>query len=434
MRLQLRRRWLWIFGAAALLAVIGTFAWSQWMNQQLADAQRAYRAGQWKRARESGLTYLWSHPADSRTRLLVAQAMTRDDSFTAQNKVRETLGHLQQIPDEAKESADARLLEGRLYLLRLLQPTKAEQCFRRSLKRDPQRLETHTLLWKLFNLTDRWDLAEEHFWQIYDQTPPEHRTSPLRDWYLSEFSAKAANIELDRFLGFLQNGSQPGSDTERRRLEAFVAADPECPEVYAVLARWYHRQRLQRPALELVEKAERLPGADQVDMLTGLRIAISLELGELDQARKAFEGWPEPRDGYEYWKAAGLVADQIDQEPRRASDAYAKAIQTKPGRADWRTQHRLAQCLTRLGQADEAAEVRKQAKEVCSLMEPAVHQGLRRALFTPRDPQTVGLMVEFYQKLGRSREVAAWKEVGELDRASVTGGVRAGRVTSSVDR
>lgn len=434
MRLQLHRRWLWIVSAVALLAVIATFAWSQWLNQQLADAERAYRAGQWKRARESGLTYLWSHPADSRARLLVAQAMTRDESFAARDKVTETLGHLQQIPDEAKESADARLLEGRLYLLRLLQPTKAEQCFQRSLKRDPQRLETHTLLWKLFDLTDRWDRAEEHFWQIYDQTPPEHRTSPLRDWYLSEFGANAANIELDRFLGFIQNGAQPGSDTERRRLEAFVAADPECPEVHAVLARWYHRQRLQRPALELVEKAEQLPGADQVDVLRGLRIAVSLELGELDQARTAFVGWPEPRDGYEYWKAAGLVADQIEQEPRRACDAYAKAINTTPGTADWRTQHRLAQCLTRIGQVDAAAEVRRKAKEICSLMEPEVHQGLRRALFTPRDPQTVGLMVEFYQKLGRSREVAAWKKVGELDRASASGGIPVEAATSSGGR
>lgn len=414
MRLRSGARWFWIVLAVALVVVLGLFIGFQRFDRRLADTERAFRAGQWKRVLELGRSYLETDPANTRVRLLVAEAIARDRTSTSSDQVREALGHLKLIPDDAKEAVEARLIEGRLYLLMLRQPIKAEDSFRRALQGKPQRTEAHTMLWKLYDLTDRWDLAEDHVWWIYEQTSREQRTSPLRDWYLSEFGANAANMELDRYLGFLEPGGQPGIETERRRLEGFVAADPESPEAHAVLARWYHRQRLQRPALELIDAAERLPGAERVAMLTGLRVAISLELGDVDQAKKVLESWAGPREGYEYWKAAGLVADQIDQNNELASEQYAKAIDTTAGKADWRTQHRLAQCLTRLGRMEEAERVRNHAKEVSSLMEPAVHQGLRRSLFNPLDPQTVGQMVEFYEKLGRSREVAAWKEVGGL--------------------
>ena len=412
MAINVRHRWFRIAAAGMLLVSVAMFSGWIWVGRYLTVAKQAIEDGDWKRARESALIYLGFHSHDATARILMAQALIRDNKLRGDGKIYEALEHLNRIPDTSAHAAEARLAEGRLHLLLLLQPAEAEQCLRRSLQQDPKRLETHSLLWKLFDLTSRWDLAEEHFWQIYEQTPTAERATPLRNWYLSEFSPGAANIELDRNLGFLNKGDQPSSETDRRRLEAFVAADPQWAEGYAILARWFHRQGSLQQAQVVLKQADRLPGTAEIADICALKVLINIELGEFAQARLDFGHWPKPHEGYEYWKAAGLVADQVLQDNKLACTAYRQAIATTPGKSDWLTQHRLAQCLMRSGEAEAAALVRQHSKQVELLMESAVHVRLRRALLTPLDPQTISQMVDLYQQLGRLREVSAWQQLG----------------------
>ena len=404
-----RKNWLWIiFSVVLLTGGVLDYVRSYRVNQNLVLAETAFREQKWESARPAFAAYLQSHPNHFRSRLSLAEALIRDDKLQGKGRMQEALDQLKQIPDQTEFSADARILEGRIYLLMLLQPAKAEQALRRSLAEAPQRQETHSLLWKLYDLTDRWDLAEDHVWQIYDQTPPAHQSSVLRDWYLSEFCSSAVNMELDQFLGFLKKGGQ-FNETDRTRLQAFIDADPQWPEGFAILARWYQRKRDHESVRALLEQAERLSDASQSPLLISVRVAIDVEMGRLDHVEQIFAKWPDPKEGYEYWKTAGLVAEELHRNDQSACDAYNRALLTTPGRSDWRTMHRLAQCLTRLGQTEKSASVHQQSRQTSSLMDPEFHRQLRQRLVSPRDPQTISQMVDFYRKLGREREASAWQ-------------------------
>lgn len=409
MQFRVQYRWLWIFLGAVPFVAAAIAGGVLWASQKLTVAQQAFRVGEWKRSRDAVSIYLQLYPNHSRARLLLADALICDDELPGESKVHEALQNLQRIPDESDVAADARLMEGRVYLLFLLQPMKAMQCFQRSLKKEPKRLETHTLLWKTFNLVDDWDLAEEHVWQIYEQTPRPYQKSVLRDWYLSEFCSIAVNSDLDRLLGFLKEGDQITIETDRRRLHALITSNPDSPQLYANFARWYFRQRQDQLALELLEKAERLPDASNTPLTIALRVAINLERGELDGVSEILERWPLPCDGYEYWKTVGLVADEVHRDDKRASEAYERALMTTPGKSDWRTMHRLAQCLNRMKETEKSGTVLQRSKQVSSLMAPEFHRRLRLGLVSADDPQTVSQMVDFYGQLGRHREAAAWQ-------------------------
>jgi len=419
----LRQRWI-RNGAAGILtvALIGAGCVFLWIDRNLTLAQHAIDNGDWKSARDNISVHLRFKRADAAAHLLMAEALIRDDSLVGTTKVYEALEHLNQVRETSAKAADARLYEGRLYLLLLLQPGQAEKSLLSSLKQDPNRLESHSLLWRLYDLTNRWDLAEEHFWSIYDRVSPADREGPLRDWYLSEFSPGAANAQLDRNLGFLGRTELPSAETDRRRLEAFLSAETEWADGYVILARWFKRQSAIQDALSLLERAERLPGAAANPMLIATRVSIDVEFGEFEHAQQVFDRWSTEREGYEYWKTAGLVADQIRRDNEQAVADYERAMETTPGKSDWLTQHRLAQCLLRMGETERAAIVRSRSKQVELLMESALHTRLRKALLTPRNPQTIAEMVDLYQKLGRLREVSAWQQLrpNEQNSTSVT--------------
>lgn len=423
MQFKFQYRWLWITLCTVAIVATAIGGGMSWANQKLIAAQRAFGVGDWKQARDAVSIYLWLHPNHARAHLLMAEALICDDNLQGESKVYEALRHLKKISDHSDASADARLMEGRLYLLFLLQPSKAEECFKQSLRDAPNRIETHTLLWKTYNLVDQWDLAEEHVWKIYEQTPPPFQMSLLRDWYLSEFCSIAVNAELDRFLGFLHEGEQISSETDRRRFQAFIDANPDSPEFYAIFARWYFRKRQDRLALELLEKAEKLPDASKNSLLIALRIAINLEMGELDQVGKMLDRWPSPKEGYEYWKTAGLVAHEVHGDEKLACEEFERALVTTPGKSDWRTMHRLAQSLTRRGETEKSAVILQQSRQVSALMDPEFHRRLRLSFVNPQDPRTAEQMVDFYSQLGRLREVAAWQRFTPSGSAKSQAGV-----------
>ena len=404
-------RW-WKTAVGLLLLVILLWAsGAHWVGRHLPHAERLAADRQWDAARKSLAFYLRFYPADADARLLMARAFISDNSLKGDDKVHAALAQLGRISQNSTRSAEARLHEGRLHFLLLWQPGRAGRCFLECVKIDPARLEAHRLLWKLFDSTNRWELAEEHFWQAYERASAAERPVLLREWYLSEFSPGTATAEMDRRMGILGETEQPGVESERRRLEAFVAAEPDWPVGHAILARWFHRHGGVPQAIEQLDRAERLPGGVNDPFVIAERVSVSIEFGKFEESRRAFDRWPEPREGYLFWKSQGLVADQILRNDRQAVTAFEQAIATTPGKSDWLIQHRLAQCLTRLGDREQASVVRQHSKEVESLMESAVHQQLRRFLAAPNASETVEAMTDLYRRLGRSRESTAWQQL-----------------------
>ena len=408
MRFPRGHRWWRTAAAGLLLSALLLCGGMHWVGRHLSHAERMVADRQWGAARQSLAFYLRFYPTDDDARLLMARAFISDNSLAGEGKVHDALAQLGRISKTSARSAEARLQEGRLQFLLLWQPGRAERSFLECLKLDPARLEARILLWKLFESTNRWDRGEDHFWFIYERDPASDRPVLLRDWYLSEFSPGSATADLDRRMGLLEESEQPSLESEHRRLEAFVAADPGWPAGYAILAGWFHRQGGIPQTVEQLDRAELLPEGASDPIVIAERIATSIELGKFDDARQAFDRWPEPHDGYLYWKSQGLIADQVLRHDRQAVAAFEQAVATTPGKSDWLIQHRLAQCLTRLGDRERASVVRQHSKEVESLMEPSVHQQLRRTLSVPNDPKTGEEMADFYRRLGRSRESAAW--------------------------
>ena len=406
-----RNRWSRIAVCILLLTLLAWCGLRWWVGRLLIRAEERTAAREWSAARDSLRSYLQYSPRDSKALLMLAEAYIRDNRLNGSDKVNAALEQLARIPDSDHRAAEARLQEGRLYLLLLIQPGRAERAFLKAAHLDPTRTETQFLLWKLYDLTNRWDLAEPYVWQLHEQLPPREKAIRLRDWYLSEFSPGTANLELERRLGLLAESEFPDEKSEHRRLEAFVVMEPDWPTGHAILARWIYRQGNLEQAGHELGLAEQLPGGAQEPLVIATRVAICLELGEFDRALQAFHGWPAPHEGYEYWKTAGLIADQVTRDFPQARDYYFQAIQTTAGKSDWLTQHRLVQCLTRLGETDQAAKLRLHSKEVELLMENTAQIQIRRALSNVLSPDTIGRMVNLYQHLGREREVLAWKQL-----------------------
>jgi tetratricopeptide (TPR) repeat protein len=397
--------------AVLILAAVSTWSVFQWVDRKLVQAEQLLTDRDCPAARNALETYLRFRPHDATAHLMFAEALIRDNKLPLDQKVSSALQHLTGIPDSSPRAAEARLQEGRLTLLLWQQPGRAERAFRQALRLDPHRQEAHALLWKLYDLTDRWDLAEEQVWQSFDRLPVEERAYRLREWYLSEFSPGTANVELERRLGLLRENELPSDSSHQRRLEAFLVAEPDWVDGYALLARWFHRQGGLHQAGRQLDLAEKLPSGMTAPLVIATRVAVCSELSDFERAKESFQKWPPPHDGYDYWKTAGLIADQVTRDTGFACEAFERAIQTTAGKSDWLTQHRLAQCLLRAGNAERAASVRQHSKVVELLMEAPVHTGLRRDLLTPLAPQTISRMVDFYRKLERHREAEAWAQL-----------------------
>ena len=395
------------------IAMSGMLAITLMLNWQISRARELAEDQQWKEARVILGRYLSFRPRDAEARILMSQCLISDNSLTIQNVATEVLNCLAAIPNSSPKSATARMIEGRVFLLLLLQPDHAELKFRLALQLDPTRVDARALLWKVYELTLRWHLSDEHFWQIYEHTQATERANLLRDWYLSEFHPGSAIADLDRKLGILRSDEEPSAHVERRRYETFIAAEPDSPLGYACLARWFHQSGVVANGLEAIKRAEQIAGGSENPFVIATHVAISFELGEFDDAQERFRHWPENEKGYEYWKTKGLIDDQILRENEQARDAYTEALATAPGQSDWITRHRLAQIFMRLNQKEEAAIMRNRSKELELQMEPGIHQPLREALSHPDSMETQERMALFYDRISRPRESSAWRKLSQ---------------------
>lgn len=401
-----------LYSAAAIfVAVCCMLIVLSWLNGQVSTARELAEDQRWNDASQILRHYLKFQPRDAEARILLSRCILSDNLSSIQKVANDALECLAAIPKSSPESATARVVEGRIYLLLLLRPHAAEKCFRAAIELDPHRVEAHALLWKLYDLTRRWHLSEEHFWQVYDHSQPRDRDKLLRDWYLSEFHPASAISDLDRQLGILHDDEQPNVEVERRRYEMFIAAEPDSPIGYTCLARWFHQQGLSARGLEAIEQAEQLAGGREDPFTIATHVAMSFERGDFDEAREHFRRWPRDDTGYEYWKTKGLICDQILRQNAESRDAYERALSSAAGQSDWLTRHRLAQVLMRMDLKDEAALVRHRSKELEHQMEPTVHQPLRDALAHPESRDTRRLIANFYEGIGRPRESRAWSEL-----------------------
>jgi tetratricopeptide (TPR) repeat protein len=372
-------------------------------------AEELFEHELWPQARERLAGYLWLYPHDAPARLLLAEALAKDDALSPADAAAQAIDCLESIPDTSPHAAAARLQQGRLCFLILQRPARAEAYLRRSIALEAG-LPAELLLWTLLNMTSRPEESEAVFWRVYEQSSEEERPLRLREWYLNQFFPLSANETLDRALGILAPQETPTRMTESRRYLRFREQEPEAPLNHAAVALWCQEEGDPEFALRVLDAAAKeLPQAQSDPLFLSTTIAAHIDMGHFEDAETAFRQWPEHDRGQAYWKWRAIVLDEVLHQHAEALAAYERALALWPGPADWRLHHRQAGCLARLRKPDEAAAAKQRAEQVEALMKADVHERLRASLRSLDDATPLAEIIQFYRDLGRDREADAWE-------------------------
>ncbi len=402
----------WSLVAVGVLGVGGYIGATRIGASRALDRARvAIQVQDWRTARIELKTYLDVFPSDGFARLNLAEAFFKDSALDSDRAVTSAIKQLELVQRESSFWPAARVQEARMCLFARWQPHQSESLLRESLATDPENVDAHYMLWKLYDLTGRSHLAEPHFRKVLEATPVAQRPFRLREWYLSQFYPATANPEIDQLLGFLEPGGTHNGVTELRRLEAFRDREPQAALNHAAVARWYSLEGDPKTALQLLQKA--LDAADaplQEPFFVATLAQVLFDLGEFDNALKYYRAWPGERSGYEYSRLGAILADEAERDYERAIHGYRQVISVWPGQADWRIQFRLARCLAKHGDERAAELTRLKAKEVELLMEEKVHSPLHRMLATPAQPEICERMTQFYEQLGLVFEAQHWRD------------------------
>ena len=405
---------------AAAVAVRSGF-WLLHAHSGLANARTLAELNLWSNAYSELQRYLRLYPEDATARLLIAEALIKDET-RGKEAVHEALDHLSHITDESPHGAQARTHQGRLQLLILHQPERAQESLQRALELDSDYFEAHYLTWKLLDLTGRSHLAERSFWRSFELSPESEKAIRLREWYMSQFYPNTANPMLDEMMGFTASAGANPQDSELVRLREFRNSEPGSALTHASLARWFLQKGDPQYALKLLELAVHSvdnPSEDAYFIAT--LVSVLFELGRFEEAEKHFQSWPQPHKGYEYWKWKAITDDEIRGRYSEALHFYDKALSVWPGPAEWRLQNRKANCLARMGRQQEAQALRQALKGIEKLMDESVHSKLREHLGQLDRPESLAEVAEFYTKIGRDRESTAWRqEIQRLRTISAT--------------
>jgi len=408
------RTWLRRLGitAGALGALAFCAVWIR-AEQGLREGERLLKRGAFPQARAQLGRFLWFHPRHEQALFLMAQALATDESLDDSGATTQALDLLARIPDSSPRAAEARSREGRLLYFVMHKPVAAERAFRKAVELDPDYIEAWYLLMKLLDGTARSSFAEPVFWRLYELTPPVDRPILLREWYMSQFFPATSNPIADIQMGFSNPTVPYQLNPEYVRLREFRDAEPDQPATHAALARWFQYDGDHHTALEVLQRGLDLPGAFDDAFFVATLVHSLFETGEHDKAREAFDKWPAPREGYEYWKWKAILTDEVDRNFTEALPAYDQCLATWPGPADWRTMFRKANCLSRARLAQQAEEVRQLAKQRELQLETELHRELREALGDHhlQNPDMLRKVQGFYAALGRDREVACWQWV-----------------------
>ncbi|HND56438.1 MAG TPA: hypothetical protein PLV92_28665, partial [Pirellulaceae bacterium] len=205
----------------------------------------------WPDARVELGRYLWLHPSDANARVMIAEALIKDDTLPADVAIGSALHHLQTVPDDSDYAAKARCQEGRIELFLLNRPARAERLFRHAIDVNSKAIDPHFMIWKLYDLTGRSHLAEAEFWRVYEISSPLERGLRLREWYMSQFYPATANPTLDRMMGVSDRDAN-AAKTEGQRFIRFRDSEPDGAAGYAALARWFQHEGDSQFALQVL--------------------------------------------------------------------------------------------------------------------------------------------------------------------------------------
>jgi len=392
-----------------------------WGGHELFQRQRGFERanelaqfGLWEQARHELGRYLQLHPRDARAHLMMAGLWINDDQLLSNETVPRALAHLRRIPEGSPLAAPAQIQQAKLLFLVSHKPVEAERLLREAIRRDENSLEAHQLLCKLLEMTGRQDYSEPHFWRAYELSPPVERAARLRDWYMSQFFPLTANEALERQMGF-SSVSTATLPAEAVRYLRFRETEPDEPLGRAVLARWTRRAGKPAEALDLLNLDDGNLDEELRDPFFVATLVDSLiDLGEYEQAEARFRDWPDPAEGFDYWRLKGVILEEVHHQYAAALEAYDLALAIWPGPTDWGLLHRKAGCLAKAGRREEAVQVRAQAEKVTQLMSDEVHKRLRYVLGFLENPEYLREVAEFYRSLGRTREADAWTREAAL--------------------
>ncbi len=385
-------------------------AWIVWGERGLGEARLRAKHGLWSEVHAPVARYLMLHPGDSEARLLCAEAFVKDDGLPLNARIGNAVSHLRSIPDDAPQAVEARLAEARVHLFLSYSPTAAEEAMRQALRLDPDDGDANYLMWKLLDLTRRSEEVEPYFWKVLASRPVEQRGVVLRDWYLSQFYPLTSTSELDRMMAFRISPLDDATTVESNRLLRFRGSEPDSPLCNAAMARWFRSQGDLQFALELLDKAGvGMPGGGPFEaVFRGTLVDVLLDLGDVERAGEEFDRWPEDAWGRDYLLARGRVLEDSRDDPAGAAEAYGASLSAWPGPIDWRTMNRAANCLARAGDQEAATAMRSRATALEALMDDKIHDRLRVVLGQLQDPGVLTEVVDFYRKIGRPEEAAAW--------------------------
>jgi tetratricopeptide (TPR) repeat protein len=247
----------WILAAVALIIAVATSA--AWYGSRRppdpdrlwAEAERAFLAGRWDRARDLLKTLARLRPRSPLDWLLEGQLAT------AEGRLDEALAALGRIPDDHTMAAQAHLLAGRIERQRL-RARYAEAAYRRALKLKPDLVDAHKELIYVLGIQSRRREVDAEFHELAKLTPLSHHD--LFTWALTHFTAWGPDIAAD--------------------LESFIGADSDDRFSRLALANLLIDHPGEEPRVERV--LQPLPEDDAEAQ--ALRIELKLNHGQLDEA------------------------------------------------------------------------------------------------------------------------------------------------------
>jgi tetratricopeptide (TPR) repeat protein len=218
-----------------------------------AEAERAFLAGRWDRARDLLQQLERLRPKNPLDWMLQAQLATAKGQFD------QALAVLARIPDDHAIASQAHLLAGRIERQRR-RLRKAEAAFRRAIAVKPSLIEAHKELIYIYGIQSRRREVDAEFHALARLTRLSHHD--LFTWALTHFTHWNPDIVQD--------------------LDGFIQADPE--DRYSRLA--VVELLLERPEVEsYIERILKpLPNTDP-DALA-LRINLAFNLGRFDEAER----------------------------------------------------------------------------------------------------------------------------------------------------
>jgi tetratricopeptide (TPR) repeat protein len=401
------RRRLTLVLFVAIIAAAGG-AWGHWLNSQFLDAKRSAARSDWDSVVDTLDRYLRYRPNDAEALLLIAEAYVSQSGRGKSDNLQQAVFHLQKIKEASPLASRARLQEARVSLLLQKKPGTAERLLRDSLRLNDESLEANLLMWQLLDLTGRHISSDPYFWQACQLTPERERGPLLRDWFLSEFYPDQLYSELYAQMRIAAVGKIPASVN---LMVQFREVEPSASFLHAAIAEHFHGAGNLKGSIELLNECPDISAAMNDPFFVSVLFETLVDLGEFQKAEDCFKEFPEPHEGYVYWRSQGMYFDYVQHDSDAAVAAYRKALETPPSKFDWGLMTRLSVCLKKTNRGKEAEQVQARVENLTRQVLTLEHTSLlRNLLMKPMRAEDAAKFVDFYGKFGLDREVSAWSD------------------------